>query len=382
MSTVATSSASGLTIFEHFKDLEDPRIERTKKHLLLDIIALAICAVISGADGWEDIEAYGKDKYEWLRGFLRLPNGIPSHDTISRVFRRLNPRGFQDCFLLWIESLNSALGLKLIAIDGKTARHSFDGKSGKNALHLVSAWSVENHLTLGQVAVDSKSNEITAIPELLKILDVHGAIVTIDAMGCQKNIAKEIVEGGGDYILAVKENQPTLCAAIEQHFQKLDEGSIPRLAIRTHVTHDSAHGRTEERQFFMSAIPEEMSDKKQEWHGSNSIGKVISLTTRNGIETSETRYYICSLKPSVKRFGEAVRGHWGIENSCHWVLDMTFDEDQSRIRMDHGTENFALLRRLALSLIKQDTSPESVRRRRKRAGWNDSRLLNILKGRT
>jgi predicted transposase YbfD/YdcC len=186
----------------------------------------------------------------------------------------------------------------------------------------------------------------------------------------------------GDYILAVKENQPTLYAAIERHFQNIDKGSLPCVAIRTHVTHDSAHGRVKERQFVMIAIPEEMSDKKKEWHGSKSIGKVISLTTRNGIETSEARYYICSLKPSVKRFGEAVRGHWGIENSCHWVLDMTFDEDQSRIRINHGTENFALLRRLALSLIKQDNSPESVRRRRKRAGWNDSRLLNILKGKT
>jgi predicted transposase YbfD/YdcC len=378
MTVVATRSPSGISIFEHFRDLEDPRIDRTKKHMLLDIIALAICAIISGAEGWEDIEVYGKDKYQLLKRFLRLPNGVPSHDTISRVFRRLSPKGFQRCFLAWIESLQETLGLKLIAIDGKTARRSFDRKSAKNALHLVSAWSVENHLTLGQVAVDAKSNEITAIPQLLQILELHGAIVTIDAMGCQKEIAHQIVEGGGDYVLAVKDNQPTLHAELQRHFESVHDESARGVIIRSHVTHDVAHGRTEKRHYVVTSIPEGMS-AIDDWDGASSLGQVISYTTRGGEQAVEVRYYICSLKPSVKRFGKAVRGHWGIENSCHWVLDMTFDEDQCRIRKDHGTENFALLRRWALSLIKRDNSTESVRRSRKRAGWNDGHLLNILR---
>ena len=382
MQALDTPSPLSLATFGHFQELEDPRIDRTKRHLLIDIIAISICAVISGADGWEDIEAYGKDKHDWLKTFLTLPNGIPSHDTIGRLFQRLSPEGFQRCFMLWVESLNQKLGLKLIAIDGKTVRRSFDKNSAKSALHLVSAWSVENHLTLGQTAVDQKSNEITAIPELLHVLDVSGAVITIDAMGCQKDIARQIVVGGGDYVLAVKDNQPNLHAEIQAHFLKVHEGTADVPTIRRHVTRESGHGREEERHYLITSIPAEMAARKNEWHGLNSVGQVISYTTRNGTTTSEVRYYICSLKPAVRQFAEAVRGHWAIENSCHWVLDMTFNEDQCRIRKGHGTENFCLLRRLALSMIKQDSSKESVRRRRKRAGWSDANLLRILQGRT
>jgi predicted transposase YbfD/YdcC len=367
-----------LSIFDHFAELEDPRIERTKRHLLLDIVALSICAVIAGAEGWEDIEEFGKQKLDWLKTFLRLPNGIPSHDTINRVFRRLKPDQFQRCFASWIASLNTALGLKQIAIDGKTLRRSFDRASAKNALHLVSAWSVENHLSLGQVAVDQKSNEISAIPELLELLELHGAIVTIDAMGCQKQIAQQIVESGGDYVLAVKDNHPKLHAALADHFLNLHETDFADGSCRHHKTHSKDHGRVETRDYYITPVPESLKAFQDDWVGIQSVGQAITISQRDGKETSEVRFYISSLAPRVKRFANAVRGHWGIENSLHWILDVTFDEDRSRIRKDHGPENFALLRRLATSLIKQDTSPGSVRKKRKRAGWSNQALLNIL----
>jgi predicted transposase YbfD/YdcC len=367
-----------LSLLEHFADLPDPRIDRTKRHLLLDIIVLSICAVIAGAEGWEDIEEFGKQKHEWLKTFLRLPNGIPSHDTINRVFRMLKPEQFQECFLRWIDTLHQELGFKRIAIDGKTLRRSHDRASAKNALHLVSAWSVENHLTLGQVAVDAKSNEITAIPKLLEILELKGAIVTIDAMGCQKEIAQKIIDGGGDYVLAVKDNQPTLHAALQEHFVHLHETDFEDGECQRHTTHDKAHGRVEERHYYSAPLPKAMAALTEQWAGLKSIGQVITFTERDGKQTDEVRYYISSLPAQVKRFAQCARGHWGIENSLHWVLDVTFDEDRSRIRKDNGQENFALLRRMAVSLIKQDTSKGSVRRKRKRAGWNNDALLNII----
>lgn len=370
-----------LSLFDHFAELDDPRIERTKRHLLLDIVALSICAVIAGAEGWEDIEEFGKQKLDWLKKFLQLPNGIPSHDTINRVFRRLKPDQFQRCFATWIASLHTALGLKQIAIDGKTLRRSFDRASAKNALHLVSAWSVENHLSLGQVAVDQKSNEITAIPELLQLLELHGAIVTIDAMGCQKQISQQIVESGGDYVLAVKDNHPKLHAALADHFLKLHETDFTQGPCRHYKTHSKDHGRVETRDYYTTPVPESLKAFQDDWAGIQSVGQAITISQRDGEETSEVRFYISSLAPRVKRFAHAVRGHWSIENSLHWVLDVTFDEDRSRIRKDHGPENFALLRRLATSLIKQDTSPGSVRKKRKRAAWSNQALLNILTAR-
>jgi len=373
--------ANKLSLFSHFADLEDPRIDRTKKHLLLDIIALAICAVIGGAEGWEEIEDFGKDKHDWLRKFLRLPNGIPSHDTISRVFRRLKPEAFQDCFLSWVQTLHQELGWKHVAIDGKTVRRSFDRVTAKNALHLVSAWSVENHLTLGQQAVDGKSNEITAIPELLRLLELEGAIVTIDAMGCQKNIAQDIVDGGGNYVLAVKGNQPTLHTALQDHFLELHETEFADAEVRRWVTRETAHGREVERHYYITPVPESLRGQS-EWANLRSVGQVITFTEENGKSSDDVRYYINSIPPRVKLFASATRGHWGIENSLHWVLDVTFDEDRSRIRKDHGGENFSLLRRIALSLIKQDTTKQSVRRIRKRAGWNNQNLLNILTTKT
>jgi predicted transposase YbfD/YdcC len=368
-----------LSLVECFSEIEDPRIERTKQHLLVDVLCLAVLAVIGGAEGWEEIEEFGRQKQAWLKKFLRLPGGVPSHDTISRVFRQLKPAEFQQGFGRWIESLSADLGLRQVAIDGKTLRRSHDRGAMKSALHAVCAWSVENHLLLGQQATDEKSNEITAIPQLLEMLELKGAIVTIDAMGCQKEIAAQIVKGDGDYVLAVKGNQPKLHAALQEHFGRLHETDFADQACRRRTTREQAHGRREDRYYYQSPAAAALGELADEWAGAASVGQVVAITQRDGKETSEVRYYISSLTPGVKRFAQAVRGHWGIENSLHWVLDVTFDEDRSRIRKDHGPDNFALLRRFAISLIKQDTTPGSVRRKRKRAAWNNEALEDIVR---
>ena len=369
----------GVTLVECFSEVVDPRDPRWVFHELTDILALAVLAVIAGAEGWEDIEEFGKQKRDWLKKFLRLPNGVPSHDTISRVFRQIKPQAFQEGFTRWIESLHKDLGLKLVAIDGKTLRRSHDKPTMKSALHAVCAWSVENHVMLGQQACEEKSNEITAIPELLKLLELQGVIVTIDAMGCQKKIARQIVQGGGDYVLAVKGNQEKLHTAIVEHFEQLHEDNFGDNACRRRQTKEKGHGRIEQRDYYQTPLPEKLRPFTKDWEKLTTIGQVISLTERDGKECSEVRYYISSLKPGVKRFSQAVRGHWGIENSLHWVLDVTFNEDQSRIRKDHGPDNFALLRRFAVTLIKQDTSPGSIKKKRKRAAWNNQALANIAR---
>jgi predicted transposase YbfD/YdcC len=366
-----------LSLVACFSDLEDPRIERTKLHSLVDIVCLAVLAVIAGAEGWEEIEEFGHDKLTWLKKFLRLPNGVPSHDTISRVFRQLKPAAFQEGFARWIESLADSRELRQVAINGKTLRRSHDRRTMKSALHAVCAWSVDNHLLLGQQAVEAKSNEITAIPELLRILELKGAIVTIDALGCQKEIAAQIVASGGNYVLAVKENQPKLHAALQKHFLQLHETDFADSVCRRRATHDNAHGRQEERYYYLTPLPASLEDLAGDWAGLASVGQVVALTSRDGKETSEVRFYISNLPPQVTRFAAAVRGHWSIENSLHWVLDVTFDVDRSRIRKDHGPDNFALLRRFAISIIKQDTSPGSVRRKRKRAAWSNAALVEI-----
>jgi predicted transposase YbfD/YdcC len=370
-----------IAVVAHFRRLADPRVERTKKHPLLDIVVLAICAVICGAEGWAEIAEFGRQKQAWLKRFLRLPHGIPSHDTIARVFRRLKPQEFQQCFLSWTCALQRELGVKQVAIDGKTLRRSFDRASAKSALHLVSAWTTKNRLVVAQQAVDSKSNEITAIPELLRLLELKGAIVTLDAIGCQKSIVNQVIEAEADYVLAVKDNQPTLHAAVQEHFLYLHENECINRRARHHRSRSQDHGRTVERHYYICSIPKSSAWNalRAAWPGLRSIGQVITWTHRgDGQETSGVRYYISSLPPKVKQFAHAVRSHWGIENSLHWVLDVSFDEDGSRIRKDHGPENFALLRRLATSMIRRDTSPGSIRRKRKRAGWSNPALLNIL----
>jgi predicted transposase YbfD/YdcC len=367
-----------LALVECFQEIVDPRIERTKRHRLTDILALAVLAVIAGAEGWEDIEEFGQQKQQWLEQFLDLPNGIPSHDTISRVFRLLRPAEFEGALQDWMKALHETLGLNLIAIDGKTLRRSHDRRSLKSALHLVSAWSVANHLVLGQQATDVKSNEITAIPKLLKLLDLEGAIITIDAMGCQKRIARQIVDGGGDYLLAVKPNQRKLQAAIVEHFAQLEATNFADSDVRQRKTQEQAHGRHEQRIYRVTRLPESMQPFGCDWKHLSGLGQAVNVIQRDGRQTRETRYYIFSRKLGVKHFAQSVRGHWGIENRLHWVLDTSFREDESRIRKDHGPENFATIRRAALALIKRDSSPGSIKKKRKRAAWNHHALLSIV----
>ena len=380
---MTASAHTPVSLLHHFADLDDPRTDHTRRHNLLDIIALTLCAVASGAEGWTDVEVYGIEKQDWLETFLELPNGIPSHDTIGRVFGAMQPATFQECFLSWMHAVVGASDGKLIAIDGKTLRHSFDTANGKSALHLVSAWASANHLLLGQQAVTDKSNEITAIPALLKLLDLQGALVTIDAIGCQKRITEEIVAGGADYVLAVKDNQPTLHDDVRRVFLEALENDFKGLTHRYHHTKEQAHGRTEERHYHLIEVPEELARKHSEFVGLRTLGMVFSQRqVGDGPEGMETRFYISSMGLKVKAFAEAVRGHWSIENNLHWVLDVVFQEDASRLRKDHGPENLALIRRIALSLLKRAPSKKKVgvACKRKQAGWNDDYLVEVLLG--
>lgn len=367
------------TLVDCMSSVEDPRIDRTKSHQLIDILVLSVLAVLCGAEGWEDIEDFGNIRINWLRKFIKLRNGIPSHDTISRVLHMIKPHEFQEAFNEWVESLAiGASGINLVAIDGKSLRRSYCKKSKLKMLHTVSAWSVTNRILLGCEAVDSKSNEITAIPELLKKLELNGAIFTMDAMGSQKEIASQIVEGGGDYVLAIKNNHPTLAKAMADYFDEAHENGIEKSDMRHHKTNVEAHGRIENRYYYQGPIPECLRPLTRDWIGAKSIGQVHSITVRDGKETAEVRYYISSLESGVKKFAQAVRGHWGIETSLNWVLDMTFAEDQSRIRRGNGPMNFALLRRFAITILSRDTSKKSMRKKRKHAAWDENYLLSAL----
>jgi len=368
-----------LSLVECMAAVEDPRVDRTKAHDLQDILVLSVLAVLCGADGWEDIELFAKIRFSWLKKFIKLRNGIPSHDTISRVFRMIHPEAFQEAFLAWVSGLNfGSDGLNVVAIDGKSLRRSHDKKSFKSMLHSVAAWSVDNRLVLGCQSVDQKSNEITAIPELLKKLELKGAIITMDAMGSQKEIAAQIIDGGGDYVLAIKDNHPSLAKAMSEYFDDAHEKGLIENGVRNHHTSDTKHGRLENRYYYQVPIPDSMKQLTDSWKGAKSIGQVHNITMRDGKECYEIRYYLSSMPLGVKRFASAVRAHWGIENSFHWVLDMTFNEDQSRIRKGHSPDNFALLRRFAINILSLDTSKESTRKKRKRAAWDENYLLNCL----
>jgi predicted transposase YbfD/YdcC len=362
----------------HFENLTDPRMERSRRHILQDMIVLALCGMIANADSWVDIERYGKTKLDFLRRFLELPNGIPSHDTFSRVFGKLDPATLLLCLQDWLADLRAKFGAGHVAIDGKTLRGSHDGATRPNALHLVSAWASEARLFLGQIAVAEKSNEITAIPQLLELLDIAGDTVTIDAMGCQKEIAQTIVAKGAEYVLAVKDNQPTLHQAVHEAFNQLADDDYSEPTLRRFKTVARDHGRTETREYFIASAPADLPGADQ-WPELQSIGMVLRTRTEGDHISEEVAYYIGSIAPTVKRFARVVRGHWGIETTLHWSLDVTFSEDHSRVRKDRGPENLGMLRRLVVSILQQDTSSKaSLRGKRLIAGWDDQALLKIL----
>ncbi len=374
---MATTSA--VSIKKHFASLPDPRVRRRCEHRFLDIIMIALCAVIADCDNWPEIELWARQRESWLRRFLRLPKGIPSHDTFERVFAAIDPRAFSTCFCRWVQALSEMVGLPQIAIDGKTLRRSYDHASKLGALHLVNAWATEHHLTLGQVAVEGKSNEITAIPALLELLELRGALVSIDAMGCQKEIAQKIVAGGGDYVLTVKDNQPHLLEDIQKTVEQALDGKLPVGQVAEHTTTESGHGRQEKRTYLIIRQLEQIRDRVL-WPELKVVGMCYRERTVAGETSTEVRYFIGSRRMGARRYGEALRNHWGIENSLHWQLDMSFGEDDSRIQQRNAADNFGVLRRGAISLLKQNPRKRSLRGKRKLAALNSDYLEEILRG--
>lgn len=361
-----------------FEDLPDPRRDINKLHRLVDVVTIALCAVLSGCDTWDEIEEFGCSKEAWLRTFLELPAGIPSHDTFNRVFCRLCPGEFQRCFLRWVRATLPHFPEEVIAIDGKTLRRSHNRATEDPAIHMVSAWAQSHRLVLGQVKTRKKSNEITAIPELLRTLDLEGATVTLDAMGCQKAIAEQIVDQGGDYVLSLKGNQSRLCDDVALFLDELRHACPDDVKPSFFETTDDDHGRLEIRRYWsVDAI--DWLVARHPWKKLTSIAMVESERQVGNEVSQDTRYFITSLPQDAQRLGQVIRGHWGIENSLHWVLDVAFREDLSRIRKDHAPQNFAILRHFALNLIRSDkASKGSVRAKRLRAGWDDTYREKLL----
>jgi predicted transposase YbfD/YdcC len=368
-------ACQSLAIHTYFRNVKDPR--RAPRHRLLDVIAIAICAVICGANDWQQVVTFGQQRRAWLQRFLPLPNGIPCHDTFERVFDRLNPRAFGAAFRRWTQALADTLSVPHIAIDGKTLRGSAAPAKGLGPLHVVSAWATANQLVLGQVAVDGKSNEITAIPQLLELLDLHGALVTIDAMGCQKAIARKIIDGGGDYVLTVKDNQEHLLADIRQALMDACDQDFAGRSHDTYATQERGHGREEYRSYTVLHSTAGLRDAGA-WAGLTTIGVCYSTRTAGDKTSEETHYFIGSRPASARTYGSVLRHHWGIENNLHWQLDVTFGEDRSRIQSRHGAENFDLLRKLALTLLKQHPGKESIACKRLHAALDVGFLQEVI----
>jgi predicted transposase YbfD/YdcC len=367
-----------VAVFSPFENLSDPRIERTRRHELFDLLVVALCGTIAGADSWADIERFGNHRLDWLRTFLRLENGIPSHDTFGRVFAALDPAGLVACIRQWLDAVGRQIG-QHIAIDGKTLRGSFDTAAGRSPLHLVSAWASEARLTLGQVAVEAKSNEITAVPLLLELLELKGATVTLDAMGCQKEIARKIIERGGQYVLALKDNHPTLHAAVEAEFTAALEADVRPKGLRRQLTVETNHGRRERRECYVLPAPATLPERAG-WANLATIVMVLRVTRVGDRESGQVSYYLSSLPPQAKRIAQLIRQHWSIESQLHWVLDVTFTEDASRIRRLHAPQTSAMLRRLAVSILSADTSlKDSLRGKRYRACLSTDSLEAILR---
>jgi len=369
--------APSLCIKSHFRTLCDPRRRHGREHRLLDIIVIAICAVIGGANSWRAIALFGRTHRSWFKRFLALPNGIPSYHTFARLFQQLNPQAFQTCLRQWLLDLSGVMKAPHIAIDGKTLRGSASGTLGP--LHLVSAWATQYHLSLGQVAVDAKSNEITAIPELLGLLELHGAVVTIDAMGCQKAVAEKIVQQGADYVLTVKDNQPHLLEDIQGCLEQAFEHGVEGRDYRCYQETERGHGREELRSYVVVPEPDGIRNR-EDWPKLRVVGMCYCERTVRGKTSSEARYFIGSKQAGARYYGRVLRDHWRIENNLHWQLDVTFDEDRNTTAARQGAENLAMLRRLALVLLKRHPDKDSLRNKRLRAGWDTEFLEEVLRG--
>lgn len=375
------TQAPRASVHDAFATLVDPRVERTKRHQLLDIITIALCGVICGADGWVEIEAFGKAKLAWLRTFLALPNGIPSHDTFGRVFAALDPEQFEHCFLTWVAASTVQTAGQVIALDGKSVRRSHDREAGKGPLHLVGAWATANRLLLGEVAVETKSNEITALPALLRVLALGGCIVTIDAMGCQREVARTIIAQQADYVLALKGNQGTLHQDVQALFAAAQTPAMADLLHDAAATVDVGHGRLERRRCWTIADPAAIAylNPTGAWADLRSVAMIERERHLGGEVSREVWYYISSLPGDAQAVAAAVRDHWGIENGLHWVLDIAFREDESRVRVGHAAQNLAILRRFALNLLRQETTARvGIKAKRLTAAWSEPYLLKVL----
>jgi predicted transposase YbfD/YdcC len=376
---VATKQQKSKGIVEYFSNVPDPRMDRRKVHSLMDIMVISVCAVLCGAEGWQDIRDFGEAKEEWFKTFLDLPGGIPSHDTFARVFALLDAESFQRSFIEWTQAVNELTAGDLVAIDGKTIRRSFSEAGSKRGVHIVSAWSNRNRVVLGQVKVDEKSNEVTAIPKILELLNLKGCIVSLDAMGCQKEIAEKIVEKGADYLLALKGNHGDLKEEVESQFRSCAEEKFKNMAHEFVETIEKDHGRIETRRYRTLTDLSWLSVRGL-WRGISAVTMVESVRELRGKESKEVRYYISSVKEASK-IPAAIRGHWGIENSLHWCLDVAMNEDQCRIRNKNAPENFATLRKMAINILKQDTQTKrGIRGKQKIGGWSEQYLLNGLLG--